>query len=272
MADTTDLQLPLTTVVGRDDTIAALTAQLARHRLLSIVGPGGIGKTTVAFAVAEAVRPSCADGARFVALASLPDAALVPNAVGSAVGVLVSGANPVSSLAASLRDREMLILLDSCEHVVDATAALAEAILKLAPGVRILATSREPLRAEGEWLHRLPSLEFPPHSVGLSAAEALEYSAVRLFNERAMAAVDRFSIDDANAAAVSEICALELAAARIDVFGVAELAAQLDDYHLNNGKFRTALELAQEFAAIVTNSSDAIDLMMADRMLATISG
>ena len=258
VADTTDLQLPLTTVVGRDDTIAALTAQLARRRLLSIVGPGGIGKTTVAVAVAEAVRPSCADGARFVALASLPDAALVPNAVGSAVGILVSGANPVSSLAASLRDREMLIVLDSCEHVADATAALAEAILKLAPGVRILATSREPLRAEGEWLHRLPSLEFPPHSVGLSAAEALEYSAVRLFNERAMAAVDGFFVDDANAAAVSEICrrldgvplALELAAARIDVFGVAELAAQLDDRFriLTSGR-RTALPRHQTLAA-----------------------
>ena len=151
-----------------------------------------------------------------------------------------------------------MIVLDSCEHVIGAVATLAEAVLKAAPQARILVTSREPLRAEGEWLHRLASLELPPASVDLSAAEALEYSAVRLFNERAMAATDGFTLDDANAAAVLEICrrldgvplALELAAARIDVFGVRELAAHLDDRFrvLTSGR-RTALPRHQTLGA-----------------------
>jgi predicted ATPase len=97
-----------------------------------------------------------------------------------------------------LRDKQTLILLDSCEHVIGAVAPLVETILKAARQVRILVTSREPLRAEGEWLHRLASLEVPPGSDDLTAAEALKYSAVRLFNERAAAAADGFAIDNAN--------------------------------------------------------------------------
>jgi predicted ATPase/DNA-binding winged helix-turn-helix (wHTH) protein len=258
VANGTDLPVPLTAIVGRDDIIAALSTQLARHRLLSIVGPGGIGKTTVAIAVAAALRPASDDGVGFVALASLPDPDLVPSAVGTALGISLSGANPILSLAASLRDRSMLIVLDSCEHVIDAAARLAETVLKAAPQIRILVTSREPLRAEGEWLHRLPSLELPPPSGDISASEALKYPAVRLFHERAMAAVDGFVVDDANAAAVSEICrrldgvplALELAAARTDVFGVRELAAHLDDRFLilTSGR-RTALPRHQTLGA-----------------------
>ena len=149
-------------------------------------------------------------------------------------------------------------MLDSCEHVIGAVAPLAEAVLKAAPQLRILVTSREPLRAEGEWLHRLASLELPPDSVDLSAAEALGYSAVQLFSERAMAAAEGFIFDDANVAAVLEICrrldglplALELAAARIDVFGVRELADHLDDRFrvLTSGR-RTALPRHQTLGA-----------------------
>jgi predicted ATPase len=174
--------VPLTRIVGRGDIVAALATQ---RRLLTIVGPGGIGKTTVAVAVAQAVTPACADGVWFVGLASLPDPDLVPSAVSSVLGISQSGANPVSGLAAWLRDKHALIVLDSCEHVIGAVAPLAEAALRAAPQLRILVTSREPLRAEGEWLHRLASLELPPDSVDLSAAEALRYPAVQLFNERA---------------------------------------------------------------------------------------
>src|SRR5207244_812463 len=137
-------------------------------------------------------------------------------------------------------------------------APLTEAILKAAPQVRILATSREPLRAEGEWLHRLASLETPRDSVDLSAVKALRYPAVQLFNERATAAADGFTLDDANVAAVLEICrrldgvplALELAAARIDALGVRELAAHLDDRFrvLTSGR-RTALPRHQTLGA-----------------------
>jgi predicted ATPase/class 3 adenylate cyclase/DNA-binding winged helix-turn-helix (wHTH) protein len=253
-----NLPLPLTHMVGRDELVAALAAQLARRRFLSIIGPGGIGKTTVAVAVAAAGRASYADGVWFVGLASLSDPELVPSALSQVLGLSPSGANPAAGVAAWLRDKQSLIVLDNCEHVIDAAAAVAEAVLRTAPQVRILVTSREPLRAEGEWSHRLTSLALPPDSVDLTAAEALKYSAVQLFNERAMAAADRFVLDDANVPAVLEICrrldglplALELAAARIDVFGVRELAAHLDDrFRLLTSGRRTALSRHQTLGA-----------------------
>jgi len=192
------LPVPLTRIVGRDDIITALTMQLAQRRFLTILGPGGIGKTTVAVAVAEAVASACADGAWFVGLASLRDPDLVPSAVSTVLGISHSGADPLSGLAAWLRDKDALIVLDSCEHVIGAAAALAEAVLKRAPSVRILATSREPLRAEGEWLHRLASLEVPPASSNLATDDPLRYSAVQLFVDRAMATVDSFSLAGAD--------------------------------------------------------------------------
>jgi len=161
-------------------------------------------------------------------------------------------------LAGWLRDNQALIVLDSCEHVIGAAAAIAEAILKAAAGVSILATSREPLRAEGEWLHRLPSLELPPRSDDLTPDAALQYSAVQLFNERAQAIMDGFALDGDDIASAIEIChrldgmplALELAAARVDVFGVKGLAARLDDRFtvLTSGR-RTALPRHQTLRA-----------------------
>jgi len=255
-----NLPVPLTRIVGRGDIIAALAMQLAQRRLLTIVGPGGIGKTTVAAAVAQALSRSYADGVWFVGLASLADPDLVPSALSTALGISPSGTNPVSGITAWLRDKHAVIVLDSCEHVIGAAAALAEAVLKAAPGVRILATSREPLRAEGERLHRLASLDVPPAAGDLKPDEALGYSAVQLFNERAMAAATGFAVDDANVAAVLEICrrldgvplALELAAARLDVFGVRELAAHLDDRFrvLTSGR-RTALPRHQTLGAML---------------------
>jgi predicted ATPase/DNA-binding winged helix-turn-helix (wHTH) protein len=253
-----DLPVPLTRIVGRESIIATLTMQLAQRRFLTIVGPGGIGKTTVAIAVAEAASPSCSDGVCFVGLASLADPDLVPSAVGAVLGLPLSTANPVSGLVAWLRDKQTLILLDSCEHVIGAVASLVETILKGARQVRILVTSREPLRAEGEWLHRLASLEVPPSSDEFTAVEALRYSAVQLFNERATAAAADFTFADADVGAVLEICrrldgvplALELAAARIDVLGVRELAAHLDDrFRLLTSGRRTALPRHQTLGA-----------------------
>jgi len=252
-----NLPAPLTRIVGRDEVIAALATQLARRRFLTIVGAGGIGKTTVAVAVASAVRASYKDGAWFVGLASLSDPDLVPSALGAALGIQ-PGANPVQGLTAWLRDKAALIVLDNCEHVIDAAAALVETVLKAAPGVSILTTSREPLRAEGETLHRLAALELPPHSVDFAAGDALHYSAVELFNERAMAAVDGFALADADVPAVLEICrrldgiplALELAAARVDVFGVRDLAGHIDDrFHVLTGGRRTALPRHQTLGA-----------------------
>ena len=248
----------LTRIVGRDDSIAALAAQLAQRRLLTIVGPGGIGKTTVAVAVAEKVSASYEDGVWFVGLAPLPDPDLVTSALSTVLGISLPGVNPVSGLAGWLRDKHALIVLDSCEHVIGAVAVIAEATLKAAARVSILATSREPLRAEGEWLHRLSSLELPPRSDNLTPDGALQYSAVQLFNERAQAITDGFALDGADIAPVIEIChrldgmplALELAAARVDAFGVKGLAARLDDRFtvLTSGR-RTALPRHQTLRA-----------------------
>jgi len=260
-----NLPAPLTRIVGRDEDIAALTTQLARRRLLTIVGSGGIGKTTVAIAVAETARASYRDGVWFVGLASLADPDLVPSSLGAVLGISLPGVNPVFGLTAWLRDKHTLIVLDSCEHVIGAAAALAEEILRAAPRARILATSREPLRAEGEWLHRLTSLELPSQAASPTADEAMRYSAVELFSERAVATDDGFFLDDADVSAVLEICrrldgvplALELAAARVDAFGVKGLAARLDDRFavLTKGR-RTALPRHQTLRAAMDWSYD----------------
>ncbi len=263
MAETGNLPALLTRVVGRDGVISRLAQQLVRRRFLTIVGPGGIGKTTVAVAVADVVRASYSDGAWYVELASLSDPDLVSSALCALLGITLSGVNPLSGLAASLRDKHILIVLDSCEHVIGAAAALAEALLKAAPH-GILATAREPLRAEGEWLHRLAPLELPPQArTSPTAAEALGYSAVELFNERATATTDSFVLDDDDVPAVLEICrrldgvplALELAAARVDTFGVEGLAARLDDRFgvLTSGR-RTALPRQQTLRATIDRS------------------
>jgi predicted ATPase/DNA-binding winged helix-turn-helix (wHTH) protein len=260
-----NLSAPLTRIVGRDDIIAALAAQLAQRRLLTVVGPGGIGKTTVAVAVAESMSASYDDGVWFVGLASLPDPDLVASALSTVLGISFSSANPVSSLTAWLRDKRALIVLDNCEHVIGAAAALAEEILRAAPRICILATSREPLRAEGEWLHRLASLALPAGSVDLTPAEALRYPAVELFDDRATAVVDGFTFGEGDVPAVLEICrkldgvpfAIELAAARVDAFGVKDLAARLDDRFtlLTKGR-RTALPRHQTLRATMDWSHD----------------
>ena len=231
------LPVPLARAVGRADAVSAVTAQLARGRLVTIVGPGGVGKSSVALAAAYQLADAYAQRVCFVDLSAVADPLLVPAALATAVGMSVLTHDPVGSLVSFFRDQRMLILLDNCEHVIAAAAQMVEQILKGSAAVAILTTSREPLLAEGESLYRLPPLQLPPEASRLTAAVALTFPAVQLFVERATNRLDSFELTDATAAAVAGICrrldgiplAIELAAARIDLFGVDGLSARLDD-------------------------------------------
>jgi len=204
-------------------------------------------------------------GVWFVDFAPLTDPQFVPSTVASALGLTINSEKVLAGLAACLLDKQMLIVLDSCEHVIDAAASLAEQVIGSATGVHILATSREPLRAKAERVHRLPPLASPPSAPGLTAAEALAFPAVQLFVERASESLENFELSDADASVVAEICrrlegialAIELAATRVDSLGVHELSALVGDrfWLLRQGR-RTALSRHRTLAAALDWSYD----------------
>jgi predicted ATPase/DNA-binding winged helix-turn-helix (wHTH) protein len=232
-----NLPLFLSPLIGRADAIATLAAQLSSNRLITIVGPGGIGKTSIALALAKEMIPHNEHGTWLIDLAPLSDPRLLPRALASALGLEIPCENALAALIAILREKQMLLAIDNCEHVIAAAAALAAGVLRGAPGVRILATSREPLRSEGEQVHCLAPLASPAATTSLSAAEILNFPAVQLFVERAAAAMNDFKLLDADAAVVADICrkldgiplAIELAATRVDAYGLQGLADRLDD-------------------------------------------
>lgn len=205
--------------------------------MLTVVGPGGIGKTSVALAVAERLLPVYPDGVWLVDLSTLGDPGFVTSTVGTVLGLQTRAGDALPGLIASLREKKLLLVLDNCEHVIEATAALAAGILRGAPGVHILATSREPLRVAAERVSRLSPLASPSASTRLTAAEALTFPAVQLFVERAAASSGQFELRDVHAQLVGEICrkldgiplAIELAAPLVEVLGVQGLAARLDE-------------------------------------------
>ena len=248
----------LATTIGRAETIARLTDLLAEQRLVTIVGPGGVGKTTVAIAVAWQCLPRFADGICFVDLSPVADPGLVTTVLASALGIGVRSNDPLPGLLSHLRKKRMLLLLDTCEHLVHATASLVESLLSQLRELRILTTTREVLRATGEWVHRLPSLSNPTNPDGLIAVDALSYPAVHLFVQRARATSARFELHDADAPVVASICrrldgmplAIEFAAARVGELGLREIATRLDDRFntLTQGR-RTALPRHKTLAA-----------------------
>ncbi len=251
---THNLPTPWLNIIGRAEAVATLAGYLSRRRLVTIVGPGGVGKTTVAIAAAASINDSFRDGIWFVALDAMATSDSVSGTIGAALGVAEDSPDPMLALAARLQDKQALIVLDNCEHVIDAVAVVAEAILMAAPQVSVLATSREPLRAEGELTYQLKPLETPPVGDDVTANEALAYASVQLFKERAQACCSDFLVTDTNAPAVCDICrkldglplALELAAGQIDLLSVQGLARRLDDRFLllTRGR-RTALPRQQ---------------------------
>jgi len=246
-----------TRVVGREEVIALLQQEVRGSRLVSIVGAGGIGKTTVALAVAERALAAFPGGVWLVDFAPLRDPSLVPHAIASATGLVVHSANILAALCRSVRERHVLFVLDNCEHMVAAIAACVEQILKEAPYVHVMTTSRAALRMDGEQVHRLPGLAWPADPAGLTAKDALAYPAIELFAERASDRLGTFVLDDGEAPVVADICAsldgialaIELAAMRVDVFGVKGLQQQLDDrFRLLAGR-RAGLERHRTLAA-----------------------
>jgi predicted ATPase/DNA-binding winged helix-turn-helix (wHTH) protein len=232
-----NLPFAVTRMIGREEALAALVSRLRHPRLVTIVGPGGIGKTTVALAFAEAMLTNYDDGVWLVDLAPLGDPRLVLSAVATVLGFEIRAKDSLTNLVEALRHKRMLLLLDSCEHVIDTAASLVAAVLSGAPGVNIMATSREPLGVAGEREYRLGPLSCPEPSSKLTAADAAAFPAVQLFVERVTALVEDFALNDANTPPVVEICrrldglplAIEFAAPRVAVLGVEGLAARLDD-------------------------------------------
>ena len=245
-----NLPVQLTRLIGRAAILQEITHRVSTQRLLTLTGAAGIGKTAVALSAAEKLLPAYDHGVWFIDLAPVIVSSLVPAALASELQLEIRSDEVLPAVITALRDKQMLLVFDNCEHVIDAAADLASAILKGSRGVHILATSREPLRVEAEHVYRLSALELPDSLIGLRAAEALEFSAVQLFAERAAAAVSDFELNDADAPYAARICrkldgnplAIELAASRVDTFGVQGLVMRLEDHlYLLDGTQRRTL-------------------------------
>ncbi len=261
-----NLPHPLTSFVGREREIAEARSLLGGTRLLTLTGTGGVGKTRLAHEVAAGLVDAFRDGVWLVELAALAEATLVPKAVASILEVRKEAERPLTeTLVHELRADQLLLVLDNCEHLVGACGALADALLRACPHLRILATSRQTLGVAGETTYPVPSLTLPTEGDGPGS---LESEAVRLFAERALAAVPSFTLTGRNASAVERICrrldgiplAIELAASRVAVLSPEQIARRLDDrFRLLSGGSRTALPRYRTLRALVDWSHELLE-------------
>jgi predicted ATPase/class 3 adenylate cyclase len=247
-----NLPLQLTSFIGRENEIQRVVDLLDAHRLVTLVGTGGVGKTRLALQVGADLLDRYEDGVWFIELAPLSDGTMILNELAPLFGVQGSGDRPLlDALLAALRPKHALLIIDNCEHLVDPAADIIEKVLRASPKIRIIATSREALKIAGETVHRVASLD--------------EESGIALFAERATSATDSFELTDANAQIVAKICrrldgialAIELAAARVRAVDVGELFARLDErFRILTGGSRTALPRQQTMRALIDWSYD----------------
>jgi predicted ATPase/class 3 adenylate cyclase len=264
-----NLPQPLTSFVGREREQGEIVQLLARNRLVTLQGVGGIGKTRLSLQVASQVMGGYPDGVWLIELASLTDARLVPEAVASVLGLREGAGRPVTeAMAQFVKDRQLLIVLDNCEHLLHACAEVASHLLQAGPALRILASSREPLHVRGEATFPVPPLPVPDTFRAFMRDTVEQYGAARLFVERAVAVQPAFAVTDDNASTIAGICqrldgiplALELAAARVRALSVEQIATRLTDrFRLLTGGDRTALPRQQTLRALIDWSYDLLE-------------
>ncbi len=261
-----NLPTHLTSFIGREKEIAEIKQDLKEHRLVTLTGSGGTGKTRLSLQVAADVVDSFPNGVWFIELAPLADPDLIPQTILSEIGIVEQqGKDPLDVLKEYLQDKQTLIVLDNCEHLVSASAQVVNALLRAAPRIKVMASSREALGVRGEVSYPVPSLTLPnpkhlPDIEGLS-----QYEAVRLFIDRALLVSPRFEVDKDNAPFLAQICyrldgiplAIELAVARIKVLTAEQISNRLDDrFRLLTGGARTALPRQQTLRALIDWSYD----------------
>jgi predicted ATPase/class 3 adenylate cyclase len=266
-----NLPQQMTSFIGREKEVVAVGEMLAVNRLLTLTGAGGAGKTRLALQVAAEMLDHYPDGVWLVELASLSDPSLIPQTVARAVGIREQAGESIEqTLTDGLRSRNLLLVLDNCEHLLSACAHLVTALLRVCPGLRVLATSREPLGLSGEHVFRVPSLSVPDMSQGQSAAwESMsQFEAVRLFIDRATSVKADFAVNNQNAPALASVCArldgiplaIELAAARVRSLTVEDINTKLDQrFRLLTGGSRTALPRQQTLRSLIDWSYDLLN-------------
>jgi predicted ATPase/class 3 adenylate cyclase len=261
-----NLPVQLTTFIGREHQIYEVKQELESHRLVTLTGSGGTGKTRLSLQVATDLLDHFADGIWFVELAPLTDPELIPQTILSMIGLSEQqGKMPLEILKEYLHEKKTLIVLDNCEHLIEASAKVANVLLHAAPNIKVLASSREALGVKGELSYPVPSLSLPDIKHLPVIEQLSQYEAVRLLIDRASLFSPHFDVDKNNAPAIAQIChrldgiplAIELAAARVKMMSVEQISARLDDrFRLLTGGARSALPRQQTLRALIDWSYD----------------
>ena len=265
-----NLPLQMTPLIGRANEVSQIAERLRSHRLVTVVGAGGIGKTRTTLQVGANLLDGSGDGVWFIELASLGSGNYVASTVAQAMELRLGGdGDPIASLVRSLKNKDALLIFDNCEHLIGGASRAIGALLQGCPELRILASSRQTLGIAGEATFLLPSLETPPEAeTALTATEAASWAGIALFVERAVAADGRFALSDANAAIVADICrrldgiplAIELAAARVKILSPKQLRDRLNErFRLLTGGRRDVLPRQQTLRALIDWSYDLLD-------------